>query len=187
MFVTHQKDPAELTLHDSYLPLLLLPLPLSLSPVHLILLLVLTYVLNRPCIYCSFLLIILFASSCHWSNRCFIDFTRYGAEPSSVASWFIPRLYTDGNKDPGMANQENSSLEIADFLADVTRSTVYGIAHAVKESASGLLNEARQSVPATAPSSPSPSVDAGIGAHWLRQFLGRTEWTLACVGLKVVL
>src|ERR1700709_2546765 len=66
-------DPSIANPVDSYLPLLLLPLPLSLSPVHLILLLVLTYILNRPCIYCSLLLVILFASSCHWSNRCFFD------------------------------------------------------------------------------------------------------------------
>lgn len=170
----------------SYLPLLLLPLPLSLSPVHLILLLVLTYILNRPCIYCSFLLIILFASSCHWSNRCFVDLSQHGEETNSIASWFVPRLYT-ARDNLGMAKQTHSTSEVGDFLVDVTRSTLYGIAHAVKDSASGLLNEGRRDMPSTAPLSPSPSGEAGIGAHWLRYLLGRTEWTLPCVGVKVVL
>ncbi|EXJ91462.1 hypothetical protein A1O3_00010 [Capronia epimyces CBS 606.96] len=170
----------------SYLPLLLLPLPLSLSPVHLILLLVLTYVLNRPCIYCSFLLIILFASSCHWSNRCFVDLSQHGEETTSIASWFIPRLYT-ASDNIGIERQANGTSEVADFLVDVTRSTVYGIAHALKDSTTSLINNARQSVPPTSALPPSPGGEAGIGAHWLRYLLGRTEWTLPCVGVKVVL
>ncbi len=41
-----------------------------------------TYFLNRPCVYCSFLLLILFLTSCNWSDRCFFDFS---------SNWFQPR------------------------------------------------------------------------------------------------
>jgi len=169
----------------SYLPLLLLPLPLSLSPIHLILLLALTYVLNRPCIYCSGLLVILFASSCHWSNRCFIDFTQHGEETSSIASWFIPRLYTTA-ASMEVVRQKNST-EIGGFLVDVTRSTASGIAHAVKDSASEFLDEARRRITSGAAMPQMAPADAGIGTHWLRYLFGRSEWTLPCVGVKVVL
>lgn len=163
----------------SYLPLLLLPLPLSLSPVHLILLIVLTYILNRPCIYCSFLLVILLASSCHWSNRCFIDFSQHGEETSSVAAWFIPRLYTSASNA-----QANSTSDMGGFLADVANSTVAGMSHVLRDSASSLLGGASPKVPS---STPSPVTDAGVGTHWLKYLIGRSEWTLPCVGVKVVL
>ena len=163
----------------SYLPLLLLPLPLSLSPVHLILLIVLTYILNRPCIYCSFLLVILLASSCHWSNRCFIDFSQHGEETSSIAAWFIPRLYTSASSE-----QANSTSDMGGFLAEVANSTVAGMSRALKDSASGMLEEARHKLTST---TPSPVTDAGVGTHWLKYLIGRSEWTLPCVGVKVVL
>ncbi|OQV08797.1 hypothetical protein CLAIMM_13017 [Cladophialophora immunda] len=195
----------------SYLPLLLLPLPLSLSPIHLILLLVLTYLLNRPCIYCSFLLIILFASSCHWSNRCFIDLPILtsqhpdGGELSSyetIAAWFTPRLYTtdfSGNLGnmTGQASNGAAASEMGGFLTDVARTTVAGLANAAKNTAEELFDEARQKLvvsstttgaetAASATSLPS-LLDTGIGTHWLRNLLGRSEWTLPCVGVKLVL
>jgi len=170
----------------SYLPLLLLPLPLSLSPIHLVLLLALTYVLNRPCVYCSFLLVILFASSCHWSNRCFLDFSQQGEATGSIASWFIPRLYTtSGNAD--LRGRTNSTSDMSDFLLDITNSTIIGLASAVKGSASGLMDGARQKMASTAPLSSTSAADAGIGTHWLRYLIGRSEWTLPCVGVKIVL
>lgn len=176
-----------LTVLCSYLPLLLLPLPLSLSPIHLILLLTLTYVLNRPCVYCSGLLVILFASSCHWSNRCFIDISQHGEETSSIASWFIPRLYTTAGSME-VASPKNDTSGMGGFLVDVTRSTVSGIAHAVKDSASEFMDEARQRITAgTTQPSQMATADAGIGTHWLRHLFGRSEWTLPCVGVKVVL
>ena len=175
-----------LTTRFSYLPLLLLPLPLSLSPVHLILLLALTYVLNRPCFYCSFLLVILFASSCHWSNRCFIDFSLQKDDTASVASWFIPRLYTTTSV-ANTSGQASHTSDLGDFLVDVTASTVSGLAHVVKDSAVGLLDDACQKITSTASASASSAVNAGIGTHWLHYLIGRSEWTLPCVGVKIVL
>lgn len=168
----------------SYLPLLLLPLPLSLSPVHLVLFIALTYFLNRPCIYCSLLLVILFASSCQWSNRCFIDLRQHGEDTSSVASWFIPRLYT--TPATALAEQTNNSSDMGAFLVDIANSTVAGLSQALKESASGLLEGEHQKLTTTSLPSSLPT-DVGIGTHWLRHAIGRSEWTLPCVGVKVVL
>ena len=186
----------------SYLPLLLLPLPLSLSPIHLILLLSLTYILNRPCIYCSFLLIVLFASSCHWSNRCFFDLPSFSSSEdaaNTIAAWFTPRLYTTGPSAGAAHGNGTVAEEMSGFLTEVAQSTVVGLATAVKESATGMFAEARHKVIAStastavatamaASSTPAPSlVDTGIGTHWLRHLLGRSEWTLPCVGVKLVL
>src|ERR1044071_6831547 len=62
----------ELLCHGSWLPLLFIPT--NASPSFIFLFFVCTYFLNRPCLYCSFLLIILFLTSCNWSERCFFDF-----------------------------------------------------------------------------------------------------------------
>ncbi|KIW12272.1 hypothetical protein PV08_09548 [Exophiala spinifera] len=172
----------------SYLPLLLLPLPLSLSPVHLVIFIALTYFLNRPCIYCSLLLVILFATSCHWSNRCFISLSQYGAEndtSSSIASWFIPRLYT--TPPTGVVPGQTSDVpEMGAFLLDVANSTVTGVSQALKDSASNLAEGARSKL-ITSHGPGSLPVDVGIGTQWLRQLLGRSEWTLPYVEVKIAL
>ena len=66
--------------HPSWLPLLFIPT--NASPAFIFLFFVCTYFLNRPCVYCSFLLLILFLTSCNWSDRCFFDFS---------SNWFQPR------------------------------------------------------------------------------------------------
>ncbi|KEY70459.1 hypothetical protein S7711_08835 [Stachybotrys chartarum IBT 7711] len=64
----------------SWLPLLFIPT--NASPAFIILFFICTYFLNRPCVYCSILLIILFLTSCNWSDRCFFDYS---------SNWFQPR------------------------------------------------------------------------------------------------
>lgn len=64
----------------SWLPLLVIPT--NASPIFIFLFFTCSYFLNRPCVYCSLLLLILFASSCHWSDHCFFDFN---------SNWFEPR------------------------------------------------------------------------------------------------
>lgn len=86
-----------------------------------------------------------------------------------------------------MAEQMNRTFEVGGFLVDVVRSTVRGIAHAATDSVSGFLNEACQSLPEHVTGPSPPTSEVGTGVHWLRQLLGRNEWTLPCVGVKVVL
>jgi hypothetical protein len=91
--------------------------------------------------------------------------------------------------------QANSTVakEMSEFLADVAQSTMSGLVRAMKESAVDLVDGAHRVVASTThtaatSSSPiSPLADTGIGAHWLRNLLGRSEWTLPCVGVKLVL
>ncbi|KAH7270772.1 bladder cancer-related protein BC10-domain-containing protein [Fusarium redolens] len=64
----------------SWLPLLFIPT--NASPAFIFLFFICTYFLNRPCVYCSILLLILFLTSCNWSDRCFFDFG---------SNWFLPR------------------------------------------------------------------------------------------------
>jgi hypothetical protein len=165
---------------SSYIPLLLLPLPLSLSPIHLTIFLLLTYFLNRPCIYCSLLLVILFASSCHWSGRCFVDFSHLPAEEgglASYASWFWPRIYSQTIKHDGPPERGNTTM--VGFLGEITNSTIAGLANAAIDGTKQKFVTSTTSVERVMPYS------AGIGIQWLRRFWGRHEWTLPCVGVKV--
>lgn len=164
----------------SYIPLLLLPLPLSLSPVHMTIFLLLTYFLNRPCIYCSLLLVILFASSCHWSGRCFVDFTNSPGEnggPDSYASWFWPRIYSQMIKHDGPPERSNTTM--FDFLGEITNNTVAVLASAALDGTKQKLVKSTASAQTVMPYS------VGIGMQWLRRLLGRHEWTLPCVGVNI--
>lgn len=164
----------------SYIPLLLLPLPLSLSPIHLTTLLILTYILNRPCIYCSFLLVILFASSCHWSGRCFFDFSisKYG-----YADWFIPRLYSQPSPQYMDGTTNNSGTgdngTVVDFLGEIANQTISVLAGAVVENV-----KSRVSIPSAAIGRKLPDA-VGVGTAWLKSLLGRSQWTLPCVNVVV--
>jgi hypothetical protein len=175
-------DPAglgeqKLTFH-SYIPLLLLPLPLSLSAIHLTILLVLTYILNRPCVYCSFLLIILFASSCHWSGRCFVDFTVTRVEEGGYgySAWFLPRLYA--STPTSIESQHDSSA--IQYFAEVANGTVTALAGAMYDSVKDRLMTARPDLKPAIPST------AGVGLGWIRRLLGRLGvWDIPCLGVKL--
>ncbi|KAI0534528.1 bladder cancer-related protein BC10-domain-containing protein [Xylaria digitata] len=65
----------------SWIPLLFIPA--NASPGFIFLFFICTYFLNRPCVYCSILLLILFVTSCYWSDRCFFEFS---------SNWFAPRM-----------------------------------------------------------------------------------------------
>ncbi len=178
-FLRHRNIVTTDTLWSSYIPLLLLPLPLSLSPIHLTILLLLTYILNRPCIYCSFLLVILFASSCHWSDRCFVDLSRSPADEGGLgyAGWFSPRIHSQNVNPASWANDGNST--ILDFLSDITNSTVATLAGAAFEGAKRKITKSSTGMEEFFPNT------VGIGVQWLRRLLRRSEWTLPCVGVKV--
>lgn len=183
---------------NSYIPLLLLPLPLSLSPLHLTLLLLTIYFLNRPCIYCSFLLLILFASSCHWSGRCFVDFTTSSEGGYGYTEWFTPRMYTirsreKGGGDGGSGGSSNNTINgngssetgMADFLNTTINHTISALASAALKEASTRLTPGSALSSAGGVGGGGLPESAGIGLGWLRSLLGRSEWTVPCVDIKV--
>lgn len=158
----------------SYIPLLLLPIPLSLSPVHFTILLGITYFLNRPCLYCSILLLILFATSCHWSKTCLIDFSYIPTSEggSGYATWFIPRIATLNETSTAHNSSTNETLSyLASALADTTLVGLTEVAARLKGN----------SVSTAASSSYVSSTFAAIRDAF------RREWVLPCVGARVAL
>ena len=80
------------------------------------------------------------------------------------------------------------------FLAEMTNNTLSGFAAAAKESGSAVLGEVKRKIvggsveAATEVTSQSiSSLGQGIGTQWIKNLLGRSEWTLPCVGVKVVI
>ncbi|CAG8960150.1 hypothetical protein HYALB_00007382 [Hymenoscyphus albidus] len=146
----------------SWLPLLFIPT--NASPIFIFLFFVCTYFLNRPCVYCSFLLMILFASSCHWSDHCFFDFS---------SNWFEPRgpagtLSSDLVNSSAMSNQ---TLDQVGIYAGALNNTAFALAGTALEEAKRQLALKTEWT--------------GIGVEWLRSLLGRREWRLPCVDVYV--
>ncbi|BCR94282.1 uncharacterized protein AKAW2_11328A [Aspergillus luchuensis] len=161
----------------SWLPLLFIPT--NASPLFIISFVTLTYILHRPCIYCSALLLILFISSCHWSDKCFFDLR---------GDWFSPRYSTTTTLDTTSSSSVNETL--ASYVFETVNSTTKALAGAVVEEAQRRL--ALNGTLAAAASSSTGTVTTsahdewtGIGLEWLRSLLGRREWTLPCVDVKV--
>lgn len=160
-----------------WLSLLLLPLPLALSPVHTAGLIVTLVAITRPCLYCSLLLIILFAS--FWGGALMPE----NASLFNDQAWllFVPRLYTI----PATSTNET----VASFAIDLANSTVSTLGSAAVssavESGADILSKLTSM---TGSSAMSTSMGAGgVGTGWLKTLLGRSEWTLPCVNVKVVL
>ncbi|KAF7719270.1 Uncharacterized protein PECH_004797 [Penicillium ucsense] len=150
----------------SWLPLLFIPT--NASPLFIISFIALTYIIHRPCIYCSALLLILFASSCHWSDRCIFDLR---------SNWFAPRYsstpaesYVPSNATTGTPMAGDG---MAEFVFDTFNSTAKALAGAALESAQQRLGVE------------GPEEWTGVGLEWLRSLTGRREWTLPCVDVKV--
>ncbi|RSL47407.1 hypothetical protein CEP53_009946 [Fusarium sp. AF-6] len=101
----------------SWLPLLFIPT--NASPAFIFLFFICTYFLNRPCVYCSILLLILFLTSCNWSDRCFFDFG---------SNWFLPRpTMTHIPDDDDTTETFNSTV------FDMVNTTASAIARAASE------------------------------------------------------
>ncbi|PKS05527.1 hypothetical protein jhhlp_005489 [Lomentospora prolificans] len=98
----------------SWLPLLFIPT--NAPPIFVLLFFACTFFLSRPCVYCSFLLIILFLTSCYWSDQCFFDLS---------SNWFEPRHTTSSLF---VENGEYNST-----LADMVLSTVTGLTGAATD------------------------------------------------------
>jgi len=146
----------------SWLPLLFIPT--NASPIFIFLFFICTYFLNRPCVYCSFLLLILFASSCHWSDHCFFDFS---------SNWFEPRP------------QSSLSLNSTTFTNNST-----GDSFGKLEVYVGALNNTAVALAGTALEEAKRRLAmrtewTGIGVEWLRSLLGRREWRVPCVDVYI--
>lgn len=111
----------------SWLPLLFIPT--NASPLFLISFFILTYLLNRPCVYCSILLLILFISSCYWSDQCFFDIH---------SNWFEPRHISSAIPNPlaqaGFSSGNGSSVGVeTSFLVQAVNETASALAGAAIE------------------------------------------------------
>ncbi|BDD58051.1 hypothetical protein MAP00_003361 [Monascus purpureus] len=155
----------------SWLPLLFIPT--NASPLFIISFVTLTYFLHRPCIYCSALLLILFLSSCNWSDRCFFDFR---------GDWLSPRFSPDSlatiptNSSHVSLNHAFGNETLAGYVLETVNTTTKALAGAA-------VGEAQQKLALNG--SALRQELTGFGVGWLRSLLGRQEWTLPCVDVKV--
>ncbi|KAI0484218.1 bladder cancer-related protein BC10-domain-containing protein [Xylariaceae sp. FL0804] len=159
----------------SWLPLLFIPT--NASPAFIFLFFVCTYFLNRPCVYCSVLLLILFVTSCYWSDRCFFDFS---------SNWFAPRPSTSSSSSPWPSGTPlagpNSTAAAAGVLPDPAydyegfNSTAVEMLNTTATALAGAAAEelARQRAEWT-----------GLGIEWLRSLLGKREWRIECMDLNI--
>ncbi|KAL6793717.1 bladder cancer-related protein BC10 domain-containing protein [Trichoderma sp. SZMC 28013] len=140
---------------NSWLPLLFIPT--NASPAFILLFFICTYFLNRPCVYCSVLLLILFLTSCNWSDRCFFDLS---------SNWFLPRPSSLTLPD----DQDSHALALAfnDTLVDMVNSTAKAAARAAADEIAVLRNEW-----------------TGLGVEWLRNLLGKREWRIDCMDIYI--
>lgn len=89
----------------SWLPLLFIPT--NAPPVFVFLFFACTFFLSRPCGYCSLLLIILFLTSCYWSDQCFFDLS---------SNWFEPRPPIPSGNDQFNSTVAEMMFSTADAL-----------------------------------------------------------------------
>jgi len=140
----------------SWLPLLFIPT--NASPIFIFLFFICTYFLNRPCGYCAVLLLILFASSCNWSDHCFFDFS---------GDWFSPRSppsSVPAIPDLNSTTCSNQTLDVLSLCTDALNNTTAALAGAALEEAKRRLVVRTEWT--------------GLGVEWLRSLLGRREWRL---------
>ena len=129
----------------------------------------LTYFLNRPCVYCSVLLLILFISSCYWSDHCFFDLH---------SNWFEPRHISSPLPNPLQQATEynnagkSSASDEASFVATAIIQTSTALAGAA-------IEELKRRVET------NNTEWTGIGVEWIRSWLGAREWRLPCLDVYI--
>ncbi|RFU82098.1 hypothetical protein TARUN_100 [Trichoderma arundinaceum] len=140
----------------SWLPLLFIPT--NASPAFIFLFFICTYFLNRPCVYCSVLLLILFLTSCNWSDRCFFDLG---------SNWFLPRPAAPAQFSPPDDDRFHGHA-FNESVVDMFNSTARAAARAAAEEIAVLRNEW-----------------TGLGVEWLRTLLGKREWRIDCMDIYI--
>jgi hypothetical protein len=72
------------------------------------------------------------------------------------------------------------------FLSEITNNTVSGLVAAARESTRALLDGVREKI-AEGVLQTTASNAGGVGTQWLKSLFGRSEWTLPCIGVRVVI
>ncbi|KAI9163109.1 hypothetical protein HJFPF1_04707 [Paramyrothecium foliicola] len=148
---------------NSWLPLLFIPT--NASPAFIFLFFICTWFLNRPCVYCSILLLILFLTSCNWSDRCFFDFS---------SNWFQPRpslaggSSPDGSLDTALLDHQEGHASLNASVVDMVNSTARALASAAADEITTRRKEW-----------------TGLGIEWLRNLLGKREWRIECMDIYI--
>lgn len=153
-FVLHPRSLDHALTPRSWLPLLFIPT--NASPAFIFLFFVCSYFLNRPCVYCSILLLILFITSCNWSDRCFFDFS---------SNWFQSRASTTL---PSGAHFGYDELAFNTTMRDMAGS----MARTYATAAAGEVDARRAEW-------------TGLGMEWLRSLLGKREWRIDCIDVYI--
>ncbi|CAJ2511181.1 Uu.00g068060.m01.CDS01 [Anthostomella pinea] len=154
----------------SWLPLLFIPT--NASPAFIFLFFVCTYFLNRPCVYCSVLLLILFATSCYWSDRCFFDFS---------SNWFAPWPFSSSippSSCPSSSLPNSTATIISDTVYDDYGFNATAV-EMLNTTASALAGAAVEEI------ARKKAEWTGLGIEWLRNLLGKREWTIECMDLNI--
>lgn len=136
-----------------------------------------TYFLNRPCVYCSILLLILFVTSCYWSDRCFFEFS---------SNWFAPRITSAAFETwidshyPANATVVNSTAVMV-TTADPAGYSIFNSTtmETLNTTASALAGIAADEI------TRKRSEWTGLGIEWLRSLLGKREWRIECMDLNI--
>jgi hypothetical protein len=152
----------------SWLPFLFIPT--NASPAFIFLFFVCTYFLTRPCNYCAFLLLILFLTSCNWSDRCFLDVGSNWFHPRSAGSYIYVPMPGSKLGEPANASASSNPLNstASALVTEILNTTAGALATAATEQI------ARAKVEWT-----------GLGLEWLRSLLGRREWRVDCLDLYI--
>jgi hypothetical protein len=125
--------------------------------VYLLLFISATYFLNRPCVYCSFLLAVLVIA--------LFDFT---------TPWFEPPL-SAGSSDHvlnGTSPLQNTVAETASIFASAANQTVSAM---VKAAVDGIRNKAMG----------APQVSGTVTQEWVKGIFSRKEWRIPCLDVLV--
>jgi hypothetical protein len=137
------------------------------SPIYLVLFISATYVLNRPCVYCSFLLAILVVA--------LFDFR---------ADWFEPRyLYSPPLSSHSAQNSTKAASPLAQNSSSFSFFDTLSLFGAVmNETAAALANSVAETVKGRA--AEAGSAANGTLVEWLRGAL-RREWRIGCLDVVV--
>ncbi|KAK3988953.1 bladder cancer-related protein BC10-domain-containing protein [Cladorrhinum sp. PSN332] len=150
----------------SWLPLLFIPT--NASPAFIFLFFLCTYFLNRPCVYCSVLLLVLFVTSCNWSDRCFFDFGSNWFQSQPAGSYvFLPTTPTlKGEANITATDDANASATAV--MIEMLNTTAGALATAATDKIAQTRVEW-----------------TGLGLEWLRTLLGKREWRIDCLDLYI--